>query len=147
MSQIFINNDWVDAVSGKTFPTTNPATGEEICQVAEGDKADVDKAVLAATEAFKLGSAWRTMDASQRGNLLLKLAELIERDRVYLASLESLDNGKPFNDAFNIDLGLTIKCFRYNIFSGREILGLIPGTTLAGRTRTTASRSPWTGVS
>ena len=113
LSQIFINNDWVDSVSGKTFPTTNPATGEVICEVAEGDKADVDKAVLAATEAFKLGSAWRTMDASQRGNLLLKLAELIERDRLYLASLESLDNGKPFNDAFNIDLGLTIKCFRY----------------------------------
>merc|ERR1719219_2716856 len=53
------------------------------------------------------------MDASQRGNLLLKLAELMERDRLYLASLESLDNGKPFNDSYNIDLNLTIKCLRY----------------------------------
>ena len=63
--------------------------------------------------AFKLGSPWRTMDASQRGHLLYKLADLMERDREYLASLESLDNGKPYNDAFNVDLGLVIKCFRY----------------------------------
>ena len=99
-------------MSGKTFPTINPATGEVICQVQEGDKADVEKAVKAARAAFKLGSVWRTMDASKRGNLMNKLADLMERDRVYLASLESLDNGKPFNDAFNIDLSLTIKCIR-----------------------------------
>ena len=53
------------------------------------------------------------MDASQRGHLLYRLADLIERDREYLASLESLDNGKPYLDAFNIDLGLVIKCYRY----------------------------------
>jgi len=112
-TQIFINNEWVNSVSGKTFPTINPASGEVICQVQEGDKADVEKAVKAARTAFKMGSAWRTMDASMRGNLLNKLADLMERDRVYLASLESLDNGKPFNDAYNIDLSLTIKCLRY----------------------------------
>jgi len=112
-TKIFINNEWVDSVSGKTFPTINPATGEVICQVQEGDKADVEKAVKAAKAAFKLGSEWRTMDASKRGVLLNKLADCIERDRVYLASLESLDNGKPFQDAFNIDLSLTIKCLRY----------------------------------
>merc|ERR1719348_55706 len=105
-TQLFINNEWVDSVSGKTFPTINPTNGEEICQVQEGDKADVDKAVKAAREAFKLGSAWRTMDASARGNLLYKLADLLERDRLYLASLETLDNGKPFNDSYNIDLNL-----------------------------------------
>merc|ERR1711970_21672 len=112
-TKIFINNEWVDSVSGKTFPTINPATGEVICQVQEGDKADVEKAVKAAKTAFNLGSEWRTMDASKRGVLLNKLADCIERDRVYLASLESLDNGKPFQDAFNIDLSLTIKCLRY----------------------------------
>jgi len=112
-TKIFINNEWEESVSGKTFPTINPATGEVICQVQEGDKADVEKAVKAARAAFKLGSVWRTMDASKRGNLMNKLADLMERDRVYLASLESLDNGKPFNDAFNIDLSLTIKCIRY----------------------------------
>ena len=102
----------MDSVSGKTFPTINPATGEVICQVQEGDKADVEKAVKAARAAFKLGSEWRTMDASKRGSLMMKLADLMERDKAYLASLESLDNGKPFKDAFNIDLSLTIKCIR-----------------------------------
>merc|ERR1712156_764155 len=112
-TQIFIDNEWVNSVSGKTFPTVNPATGETICSVQEGDKADVELAVAAARRAFSLGSAWRTMDASARGQLLNRLADLIERDRLYLASLESLDNGKPFQDAYNIDLGLTIKCYRY----------------------------------
>ena len=68
--QLFINNEFVDAVSGKTFATIDPSTEEVICQVAEGDKADVDKAVTAAKSAFKFGSTWRTMDASQRGKLM-----------------------------------------------------------------------------
>ena len=72
--QIFIYNEWLDSVSSKTFPSINPCTGEKICDVAEGDKADVDKAVKAAREAFKLGGTWRTMDASQRSLLLYKLA-------------------------------------------------------------------------
>ena len=76
-------------------------------------QADVDIAVDAACEAFKLGSTWRTMDASQRGVLLNKLADLIERDREYLARLETLDNGKPFKDSYDVDLPLTIKCYRY----------------------------------
>lgn len=66
-TKIFINNEWHDSVSGKTFPTLNPTSGEKICDVAEGDKEDVEKAVAAAQEAFKLGSPWRTMDASERG--------------------------------------------------------------------------------
>uniref|UniRef100_A0A4W6CBY8 aldehyde dehydrogenase (NAD(+)) n=1 Tax=Lates calcarifer TaxID=8187 RepID=A0A4W6CBY8_LATCA len=85
MFQLFINNQWQDAVSGKTFPTINPATGEVICQVAEADEADVDKAVKAAHNAFRLGSPWRRMDASHRGLLLNRLADAIERDSTYLA--------------------------------------------------------------
>ncbi|XP_077811338.1 aldehyde dehydrogenase, mitochondrial isoform X3 [Macaca mulatta] len=84
-NKIFINNEWHNAVSRKTFPTVNPSTGEVICQVAEGDKEDVDKAVKAARAAFQLGSPWRRMDASHRGRLLNRLADLIERDRTYLA--------------------------------------------------------------
>lgn len=110
---IFINNEWVKSVSKKSFPTINPTTGKVICEVQEGDKADVDLAVKAAKTAFKFGSPWRTLDASERGVLLNRLADLIERDRVYLASLETLDNGKPYRDAYNLDLDLTIKCFRY----------------------------------
>ncbi|XP_059843953.1 aldehyde dehydrogenase, mitochondrial-like isoform X2 [Hypanus sabinus] len=112
-NKIFINNEWHDAVSKKTFPTINPSTGEIICQVAEGDKADVDKAVKAAKDAFKFGSPWRLMDASHRGLLLHRLADLIERDKVYLASLETLDNGKPYHIAYMTDLDLVVKCFRY----------------------------------
>ena len=112
-TKLFINNEWVDASSGKTFPTMNPATGEKICDVAEGDKADVDKAVKAATDAFKLGSPWRTMDARDRGMLLNRLADLIERDRQYLASLETLDNGKPYTMAYLGDVFLTIDHYRY----------------------------------
>lgn len=112
-NKLFINNEWVDARSGRTFPTINPATEEIITHVAEADKADVDIAYEAANEAFRLGSPWRTMDASERGRLLNRLADLIERDIVYLASLESLDNGKPFQVALAGDLALTLKCYRY----------------------------------
>jgi len=110
---IFINNEWQESASGNTFPTINPATEEKICDVQEGDKADVDRAVKAANNAFKLNAPWRTMDASDRGRLLNRLADLIERDAGYLASLETLDNGKPYTASFHADLALSIKCYRY----------------------------------
>uniref|UniRef100_A0AAR2LVE7 Aldehyde dehydrogenase domain-containing protein n=1 Tax=Pygocentrus nattereri TaxID=42514 RepID=A0AAR2LVE7_PYGNA len=113
MMAIFINNEWYDSVSGKTFSTYNPATGEKICDVQEADKADVDKAVQAARSAFSLGSEWRRMDSSERGRLLSKLADLVERDRLYLATLESLNGGKPFLSSFFVDLQGTIKTLRY----------------------------------
>lgn len=112
-AKIFLNNEWVDAADGKTFPTINPSTGEKICDVAAGDKADVDKAVKAAQNAFKLGSPWRRMDAADRGVLLNRLADLIERDASYLASLETLDNGKPYQMSYLADVALTVKCYRY----------------------------------
>ncbi|KAG7481014.1 hypothetical protein MATL_G00062270 [Megalops atlanticus] len=112
-NKLFINNEWHDAVSKKTFPTINPSTGEVICQVAEGDKADVDKAVKAARDAFRLGSPWRRMDASDRGLLLNRLADRIERDAVYLAELETLDNGKPYAVSYSVDVPMVVKCLRY----------------------------------
>ena len=83
--KIFINNEWYKSSSGKTFKTINPSTGEVITEVQEAGKQDVDNAVAAAKEAFKFGSTWRTMDASQRGVLINRLADLIERDRTYIA--------------------------------------------------------------
>src|SRR5262245_53423989 len=74
-TKMLIDGKWLDSVSGKTFPTINPATGEEITQVAEGDKADVDLAVKAARKAFEDGP-WRRMNARERGRLLNKLADL-----------------------------------------------------------------------
>ncbi len=111
-TKLLINNRWVDSASGKTFPTINPATGEEICQVAEADEADVNKAAQAARKAFEAGP-WRRMSASERGKLLNRLADLIEKNEDDLARLEALDNGKPYQVAKTADLPLVIGCYRY----------------------------------
>uniref|UniRef100_A0A672Q820 aldehyde dehydrogenase (NAD(+)) n=1 Tax=Sinocyclocheilus grahami TaxID=75366 RepID=A0A672Q820_SINGR len=107
--QIFINNEWHDAVSKKTFPTINPATGEVICHVAEGGKSDVEKAVKAAKDAFKLGSPWRRMDASHRGLLLSRLADCIERDAAYLAVSHS--NNLCQNFVFSVGCWLVCRYY------------------------------------
>uniref|UniRef100_A0A2I3HQ78 Aldehyde dehydrogenase 1 family member A3 n=1 Tax=Nomascus leucogenys TaxID=61853 RepID=A0A2I3HQ78_NOMLE len=84
--KIFINNEWHESKSGKKFATYNPSTLEKICEVEEGDKPDVDKAVEAAQAAFQRGSPWRRLDALSRGRLLHQLADLVERDRAALAA-------------------------------------------------------------
>ncbi|XP_016410714.1 aldehyde dehydrogenase family 1 member A3-like [Sinocyclocheilus rhinocerous] len=112
-TKIFINNEWHTSIKGKTFPTINPATGVKICDVEEADKADVDEAVRAARAAGQRGSEWRQMDASNRGRLLHRLADLLERERAVLATLESMDTGKPFLHAFFVDLDGSIKTLRY----------------------------------
>ncbi|CAD6994704.1 unnamed protein product [Ceratitis capitata] len=98
-TQLFINNEFVDAVSGKKFPTVNPATGKVIAEIAEGDKADVDLAVAAAKKAFHRNSEWRKLSPTQRSELMLKLCSLMERDKLILASLETQDNGKPLSNS------------------------------------------------
>src|SRR5215470_1864175 len=97
-TKCLIDGKWVNATSGKTFETINPATGEVIARVAEGEAADIDKAVKAARRAFDKGP-WRKMNARERGRLLYKLADLIEQNIDELAALESLDNGKPLKDS------------------------------------------------
>src|SRR5687767_15892209 len=97
-TKMLIDGKWIDSASGKTFETLNPATGEVIARVAEGDKADVDKAVKAARKAFE-GGPWKKMTARQRGQLLYKLADLVEKNFEELAALETLDNGKPLKDS------------------------------------------------
>ncbi|CAN9506911.1 unnamed protein product [Ophioblennius macclurei] len=112
-TKIFIDNEWRTSSRGRTFPTFNPATGVRICDIQEGDKEDVDKAVEAAKLAQQRGSPWRRMDSSSRGRLLHRLADLMERDRLLLATLETLDTGKPFLQSFFIDLEGSIKTLRY----------------------------------
>jgi len=112
-TQLLINGKWVNSASGKTFPTINPATGEVITQVAEADAVDVDRAVIAARAAFETGAWRRKMSASQRGAMLNRLADLVEKHADELAQLESLDNGKPYHVARAADLPLTIACYRY----------------------------------
>ncbi|BFF93675.1 aldehyde dehydrogenase mitochondrial [Drosophila madeirensis] len=110
---LFINNEWHKSKSGKTFETINPTTEQCIAEIQGGDKEDIDIAVKAARSAFQLGSPWRRMDASERGRLIYRLADLMERDQVYLSSLETLDNGKPYSMSYNVDLPTAIKNLRY----------------------------------
>jgi aldehyde dehydrogenase (NAD+) len=111
-TKMLIDGEWVDAVSGRRFATINPATGTVIDEVAEGDKADVDRAVQAARRAFDSGP-WSKMNARERGRLLYKFADLIEEHIDELAALETVDNGKPIRDSRNIDLPLAIETYRY----------------------------------
>src|ERR1700723_655926 len=111
-TQLLINNQWVPSESGKTFPTYNPATGEEIAQVAEADAADVDKAVKAARYALERGP-WRKTSASERGRLLNRLPDLIEENAHELEALETLDTGMPLTVARHVALPLIIAHFRY----------------------------------
>src|SRR6266498_2261627 len=85
--QLLVDGQFVDAESGKTFKTPNPATGETFAEVAEGEKADVDKAVVAARKAFE--GKWSKMSARDRGRLLYKLSQLIEQHSAELAELET----------------------------------------------------------
>ncbi|HKB04303.1 MAG TPA: aldehyde dehydrogenase family protein [Gemmataceae bacterium] len=110
--KMLIGGRWVNSASGKTFPTLNPATGDVICQVAEGDKADIDLAVAAARKAFESGP-WPKMNPGDRARLLNKLADAIEANQDDLAALESLDNGKPIRDSLAADVPLTVQCYRY----------------------------------
>ena len=109
--QLFIDGQWVDAESGKTFETPNPATGATLAEVAEGDKADIDKAVAAARRAFE--GKWSKISARDRGRMLYKLSQLIEAKIPELAALETADNGKPIKETSYVDLPQVVENFEY----------------------------------
>ncbi|XP_014094615.2 aldehyde dehydrogenase X, mitochondrial isoform X2 [Bactrocera oleae] len=134
-TQLFINNEFVDAVSGKKFPTINPATGKLIAQVAEGDKADVDLAVAAAKNTFRRNSDWRKLSPLQRTDLINILCSLMERDKSILASLETQDNGKPYADSV-FDIDIAIMTFKYYAGWTDKFYGdTIPGGEFIVQTR------------
>jgi betaine-aldehyde dehydrogenase len=109
--QLFIDGQWTDAASGKTFTTPNPATGAPLAEVAEGDKEDIDRAVAAARRAYE--GKWSKMSARDRGRLLYKLAQLIESRAPELAALETADNGKPIKESLYIDIPSVVENFEY----------------------------------
>ncbi len=111
-TKCLIDGKWEDAVGGRTFESINPATGDVLAHVAEGDEPDVDLAVKAARRAFESGP-WSKMSATERSRLMNKLADLIEQHKEELAALETLDNGKPIRDSLAADLPLTVACYRY----------------------------------
>ena len=111
-TQIFVDGQWIPAQSGKTFNTINPSNEEVIAQVAEGDVADVARAVEAARRAFDEGP-WPRLNARERGKIIHRLCDLIDAEIDELAAIESLDNGKPVKDARHVDLPLAVECLRY----------------------------------
>ncbi len=110
--KLFIDGQWSEAASGKTFMTPNPATGETLAQVAEGDAEDINRAVRAARTAFDDGP-WTKMTASERGRIIWKIGDLIAEHNDELAQLESLDNGKPYGVAKVADVPLSADMFWY----------------------------------
>ena len=105
--QMLINGKWVPSLSGQTFPVFNPANGQEIVQVASGEKEDIDAAVQAARKVFDDESGpWRRMIPSERGKLIWKIGDLILENLDELAELESIDNGKPISVAKVADIPL-----------------------------------------
>jgi phenylacetaldehyde dehydrogenase len=110
--QMFINGEWVAAASGKTFETPNPATGETLARVAEGDAEDINRAVRAARAAFDSGP-WSRMTPSERGRIVWRIGDLLLEHVDELAQLESLDNGKPFLVAQAADVPLAADLFHY----------------------------------
>lgn len=110
--RMLIDGEWVESRSGETFPTRNPATGEVLCEVAAGDQPDIDHAVRAARRAFESGP-WRRLTPSERGRLIWKLADLLERNLEEFAKLETLDNGKPLGVARVADVPLAVDLLRY----------------------------------
>ena len=111
-TQCFINNEFVDADSGETFDTVNPATEEVLAKVSAGDKSDIDKAVKAARAAFEEGP-WSKMDGASRGRLMYKLADIMEEHFEELTAIEVSDNGKPYNEYKNADMPMVIAHLRY----------------------------------
>jgi phenylacetaldehyde dehydrogenase len=110
--QLFIDGRWSDAASGRTFETPNPATGETLARVAEGDAEDIDRAVKAARRAFETGP-WGRLTPSERGRIIWRIGDLILEHLDELAQLESLDNGKPFAVAQAADVPLAADLFHY----------------------------------
>src|SRR5579863_8880154 len=110
--RLLIDGQWVEG--SKKFDTVNPATGEVLTQVAEASAADVDRAVEAARRAFEdRNGAWRKLSASERGRLLWKLADLVEKNIDELAELETLDNGKPIFESRYVDMPMVADVLRY----------------------------------
>jgi aldehyde dehydrogenase (NAD+) len=110
--RLLIDGQWVDGT--KTFDTVNPATGEVLTQVVEASAADVDRVVQAAQRAFDGSNGhWRKMPASERGRLIWRLADMVEKHIDELAELETLDNGKPILESRHVDMPMVIDVLRY----------------------------------
>ncbi|KAM1061869.1 hypothetical protein ACFX14_026180 [Malus domestica] len=121
-TKLFINGEFVDSVSGKTFETMDPRTGEVITRVAEGDKEDVDLAVEAARAAFENGP-WPRLPGSERGRIMLKFADLIDQHVEELASLDTVNAGNLFGDGKIAGIPSVANSLRYYAGAADKIHG------------------------
>ncbi|MGH9567522.1 MAG: aldehyde dehydrogenase family protein, partial [Candidatus Angelobacter sp.] len=111
--KLLINGQWVDG-SGQGFDTINPATGDVLTHISEASAHDVDHAVTAARQAFDdAAGPWRKMSASERGKVLWRIADLLEKNIDELSELETLDNGKPIFESRYVDMPMVADVFRY----------------------------------
>lgn len=108
--QLFINGEWRDASDGKTFTTSSPADGKKLAECAQATREDVDAAVDAAWVAFE---SWKKVTTNDRAAILYKIADLIDENAEFLATVESMDNGKPIRETLNVDIPLSAQHFRY----------------------------------
>jgi aldehyde dehydrogenase (NAD+) len=120
-TDLFINNEWRPATSGKRFPVVNPATEEVLAEVAAGDAPDVDNAVRAAKVCFD-SAAWRDLSARKRGRILFKAADLLDARLDEFSRLESAQNGKTLFEA-KIELTMTVNTLRYYAGWADKIVG------------------------
>jgi aldehyde dehydrogenase (NAD+) len=125
---LFINNEFVKSSSGDKITSINPSDESEICSVEAASADDVDKAVKAARAAFN-NPSWREMAPTDRGALMYKFADIIEKNRETLATLETWDNGKPYAVALDEDLGEVINTIRYYAGWADKLFGQTISTT------------------
>ena len=133
--RLLIDGQWVEGT--KHFDTINPATGEVLTQIVEASPEDVDRAVKAARRAFDdRNGAWRKMSAGQRGQLLWRLVDLVEKNLDEFAELETLDNGKPIFESRYVDMPMVVSVLRYYAGWATKIHGETVNTTEAAFTYT-----------
>jgi len=126
-TQAFVDGQFVGSVTGKTFVTENPATGQPLAQVAACDTEDVNRAVTAARRSFEAG-AWSRIGPSERKGILLHLADLIEAHSQEFALLDALEAGKPIVDCMDIDVPETITCIRWHAEAADKLYDQIAPT-------------------
>jgi len=122
-THLLIDGQFVNAASGKTFPTLDPRTGDVIANVPEGDAEDVDRAVKAARKAFDEGP-WPKMTAYERSCIMYRIADLLEKHNDEIAALETWDNGKPYEQASLVEVPMVVRIFRYYAGWADKIHGL-----------------------
>ncbi len=139
--KLFIGGRWVEAASGQTFDTIDPATGEVLARVAEGAAEDIDRAVAAARKSFDRGT-WRELPPAERAKVLWKVGDLLEERGNEFAQLETLDNGMPINDALLFHVPLAAATFRYYAGWVTKLDGATQQVSLPGKYLSYTLREP-----